>query len=133
MGRFVLLVVGIWMTVATPALAVLGESPSAARRREATWRQRYGAVAPIINVEGGRVVQECWSAPPDGWNQSTALDFARQLLPASVRTESFESLPPDGATKGYEIEGYRIYTVRHWQSRLEDGLTRDSGGTACAA
>ena len=50
-------------------------------------------------------------APPDGWTQSTALDFARQLLPASVRTESFESLPPDGATKGYEIEGYRIYLL----------------------
>ena len=42
---------------------------------------------------------------------SVFLDFARQLLPASVRTESFESLPPDGATKGYEIEGYRIYLL----------------------
>lgn len=89
----------------SPATAVLGESQGAAAARARQWQARYGAVAPIFNTQDGKVVHECWSGPPEGWSQSTALAFAKALLPIDVREHTPEAVSDDDCTSAFTVPG----------------------------
>lgn len=89
---------------------ILGEDRGFAELRAREWKQQYGAVAPIISTDNrGKSAAECWSGPPQGWNQKTAVQFARDLLPAKVRNKAAESVERDGHMKILRLAGgYRI-------------------------
>lgn len=92
------------------ASAILGEPATVAKSRAGQWQSKYGAVAPIIHGDGkGIAVFECWSGPPEMWSMTTAMAFARQLLPKAIRNAKPSRTIKDGGTLIYTFrDGYRI-------------------------
>ena len=104
-----LLILSLFLPASSEAR--LGESRSSAEGRAAGWKAKYGAVVPIINTDSaGRVVQECWAGPPEGWNKATALKFATELLPAAARATEPKQLEVDGHLTVFAVgDQYRVY------------------------
>lgn len=90
--------------------AKLGEGQESAQMRAGHWKQKYGAVAPIINTDDGQVVQECWSAPPEGWSQQTALTFTHELVPDEAADAEPKQIGKDGNLTVFGVGSrYRVY------------------------
>lgn len=91
--------------------ARLGETKSSAEGRSAAWNTKYGAVVPIINTDSeGKVVQECWSGPPEGWTKATALKFAMELMPVAAQKKEPTQVKVDGHFTIFAVgDQYRVY------------------------
>ncbi len=85
-------------------LANLEESLSKAKSRESFYKQQYSAAAPMFKADNnGKVIWECWAAPPREWSESEAMSFARVLLPASIKSESPKKGTKDGTYYPYNF------------------------------
>ena len=93
------------------SFGTLGDTRDSAESKSGKWERKYGAIAPIIKTnQNGKVVQECWSAPSQGWKKTTALDFAKELLPTEVRKTKPKQLAVDGHQTIFTVEeNYKIY------------------------
>ena len=101
-----MLAVGLAVVSTSPAIATLGEREAVAVRRASEWQTKYGAVAPIVKTDGsGNVNFECWSAPPEGWDQKTALAFGMDLLPADARNLTPERVSSRSCNNAFQVSG----------------------------
>ena len=57
-----------------------------ARWREADYKRRSGAVAPVFETDAkGLVIMECWAAPPEMWTSAQAIALGKELLPPGLK------------------------------------------------
>jgi hypothetical protein len=97
---YCLLLAALFLCSPAPAGARLLEKEAAAKKREKHLTKSYGATEPFYQTDGkGRVVQECWQAPPEGWGTDKALKFARELIPPNLR----KGKPQRQKVKGNQI------------------------------
>lgn len=92
------------------ARAVLGEEQIAAQSRAGPWEERFSVCCPVISADTrGISVRECWSVTGLGVTPDIAIDFARILLPESIRDRPLGQPQKDGnlwlypATNGYRV------------------------------
>ena len=129
-----ILAVGLAAVCSSPAIAVLGESEGAAIRRSVDWERKYGAVAPIVNIDSsGTVNRECWSAPPEGWDQKTALSFGVDLLPVDARSLVPERVSSDHCNNAFQVSGgYEICLIGFGESFFDIEVRASSySGPVC--
>ena len=104
--NLLILAVALATVFPRPAFAVLGEDEEAALGKAAEWQRKYGAVAPIVSTDtSGMVIRECWSAPPDGWDQEIALSFAVDLLPSNRRNLAPQPVSSDSCNNAFRVSG----------------------------
>ncbi|MFC1622675.1 hypothetical protein ACFL1Y_01615 [Patescibacteria group bacterium] len=64
----------------------LGKSLSQAKSKTSIYEAQYGAILPLFETDNnGNVVFECWVGPPEDWSEEEAMEFARNLLPLSLK------------------------------------------------
>lgn len=81
--------------------AGLGDNKAAAEKKENRLEKKYKVSDPYYQTNAkGRIIQECWQTPPDGWGMGNALKFARELIPAKLRK---------GKAKREKEEGNQIF------------------------
>jgi hypothetical protein len=81
--------------------AGLGDTKAAAEKKEKRLEKKHGVSDPFYQTNAkGRIIQECWQTPPDGWGVSNALKFARGLIPAKLRK---------GKAKREKVGGNQIF------------------------
>ena len=91
----------LFLCASITATARLGEKEAVAEKKEKRFEKKYGATDPYYKTnDKGRIIQECWQTPPDGWNIGKALKFARELIPAKLRK---------GKAKREKVEGNQIF------------------------
>jgi len=74
----------------TPPITVThsGKSLSQAKSKTSIYEAQYGAILPLFETDdNGNVVFECWVGPPEDWSEEEAMEFARNLLPSSLKDE----------------------------------------------
>lgn len=93
-----------------PARAVLGEEQIFAQARAGPWEQQFSVCCPVISADTrGISVRECWSVTGLGITPDIAMDFAKILLPESIRDRPLGTPQKDGslwvypATNGYKV------------------------------
>jgi len=95
----------------------LGDTLSVAKGRAAEFKGRYGAINPIFDTDKqGRVVRECWAAPPEEWTKSQAMSFAAELVPAALRKEQPKVLPKDGGQESFVYSDGTTVLIVGWQA-----------------
>ncbi len=98
---FSVLLAALFVCTTVNASARLGETEAAAKKSEKRLLKKYGAGDPYYQTNAkGKIVQECWQAPPQGWGMGKALKFARELIPAKLRR---------GKAKREKVEGNLIF------------------------
>lgn len=92
------------------ARAVLGEEQIFAQARAGPWEQQFSVCCPVISADTrGISVRECWSVTGLGITPDIAMDFAKILLPESIRNGPLGKPQRDGslwvypATNGYKV------------------------------
>lgn len=92
------------------ARAVLGEEQIFAQARAGPWEQQFSVCCPVISADTrGISVRECWSVTGLGITPDIAMDFAKILLPESIRDGPLGTPQKDGsmwvypATNGYKV------------------------------
>ena len=84
------------------AKCALGDTLAQAKSKSSQYERKYGAVAPMFQTDSaGSVIWEGWSAPPQMWSKTEALEFARQLLPSAVRDEAPTKGEKDGTKEPF--------------------------------
>ncbi len=79
------------------AQATLGETVAEAKSHARTYRNLYGACCPLFQTDtNGKVIWECWAAPPEQWTKHEVMHFARLLIPKDMASKS----PKKGAIEG---------------------------------
>ncbi len=87
------------------AYCKLGGTLAQTKSKTSLFKKKYGAVAPMFETDkNGRIIWECWAAPPQMWSKKEALTFAKNLLPSSLKSET-----PKRGTKDVTLEPY-IYS-----------------------
>lgn len=80
--------------------ASLGEQVETAKLRAKDYGKRYGATDPVFKTDrDGRIIMECWSAPPEMWSYEQAVALSKELLPPAFRSVEPKAL---GRRDGYE-------------------------------
>ena len=100
-----------WVTIITPSTANcdLGDTLAKAKSKATQYKRSYGAVDPLFKANAnGKIIWECWAAPPQMWSKSEAMEFAKQLIPSSIRKETPQKGEVDG---GYEPFIYSDGTI----------------------
>ena len=100
-----------WVVFIAPSTAncCLGDTLDQAKMKAPLYKDKYGAVDPLFNTNAnGKVIWECWAAPPQMWSKYEALEFAKQLIPSSIRKETPQEGEKDG---GYEPFIYSDGTI----------------------
>jgi hypothetical protein len=98
---FSVLLAALFLCTTISASARLGEKEAAAEKREKRLEKKYGASDPYYKTNAkGKIVQECWQAPPEGWGVNKALKFARELIPPKLRK---------GKLQRTKVEGNQIF------------------------
>jgi hypothetical protein len=96
-----LLLAALFLSASVSATARLGEKEAVAEKKEKRFKKKYGATDPFYKTDSkGKIVQECWQAPPDGWGMGKALKFARELIPSNLGK---------GKAKREKVEGNQIF------------------------
>lgn len=93
----VLLVLGM----CTSASARLDDQEAMAKKKEKRLEKKYRVSDPWYKADAkGKIVQECWQAPDEGWAVNQALKFARELIPPRLRK---------GKAQRQKVEGNLIF------------------------
>lgn len=95
------LLAALFLCASATSSARLGEKKAVAEKKEKRLEKRYGTTDPYYKTNAkGKIIQECWQAPPDGLGMGKALKFARELIPAKLRK---------GKPKREQVEGNYIF------------------------
>lgn len=90
--------------------AVLGEEQIFAQARAGPWEKQFSVCCPVISADvQGISVRECWSVTGSDITPEIAVDFARILLPESVRDRPLGSPKKDRSLRVYRApDGYKV-------------------------
>lgn len=100
-GSGILALTVFWLS---DAQGNLGDTLSEAEARGKAYKTQYGAVAPLFHTDAnGKVIWECWAAPPEQWTKDQALEFARQLIRKDVVSRFPVSGKKDGSFETYTL------------------------------
>lgn len=84
--------------------ANLGDSLSKAKSRTEYYKKKYGAIDPLFETDdNGKVIWECWAAPPKQWTGKEALKFAMELVPKPLKKETPKKGKKDGTYYPYKF------------------------------
>ena len=84
--------------------ADIGKPLDQAKKKTINYGKRYEAVNPFFKTDGnGKVVAECWNAPPQMWDRKTALKLAKELVPNKLKKENPKIKGKDGSEEHYEF------------------------------
>ena len=98
------LLVGLLAAVGSSAniSATLGERVAAAKARANDYKTKFGAVDPVFQTDAsGRIIMECWAAPPEMWSKARAMALGNELLPPKLKVAKPKALPRDGSEEAY--------------------------------
>jgi len=80
----------------------LGDTIAQAKSRASSYYQKYGALDPLFKSgKDGKVIWECWAAPARMWSQKEAMEFAKELVPSSLKNEILKRGTKDGTSELY--------------------------------
>jgi hypothetical protein len=92
----------IFLLHSNVAYCGLGDTLVQAKSKTLLYKQRYGAVAPLFKTDkNGKVIWECWAAPPRMWTKKEAMEFVKNLLPNSLKNETPKIGTKDGIYEPY--------------------------------
>ncbi len=84
--------------------ANIGDSLSKAKSRTEYYKKKYGAIDPLFETDdNGKVIWECWVAPPEQWTEKEALKFAMELVPKPLKKEAPKKERKDGTYYPYKL------------------------------
>ena len=93
--------------------ADIGESIIQAKEKTAYYEKKYGAVCPFfVTNESGKIIVECWNAPPQHWNKQTAMILAKELVPEQLQKQDPKFIEKDGVEEIFSFsDGTKIVFV----------------------
>ncbi len=92
----------VFLLNSNTAYCDLGDTLAQAKSKAALYKQKYGAVCPLFEIDkNGKVVWECWAAPPRMWSKRDAMEFGKNLLPNSLKNEIPKMSTKDGIYEPY--------------------------------
>jgi hypothetical protein len=95
------LLAALFLFTCLSASARLGDKEAVAKKKEKRLEKKYGVSDPWYKTDAqGKIIQECWQAPSEGWGVNQALKFARELIPPNMRK---------GKAKRKKVKGNLIF------------------------